>query len=68
MKRSLSLKREALSALAGDELGFVGGQQIVTNVTCGTCGTLDYSIRACRTLPVYDCFSLDPGCSTFCTG
>lgn len=68
MKRSLSLKRESLSVLDGDELGVVGGQQIATQVTCGTCGTLDYSVRECRTLPVYDCFSLYAGCSTFCTG
>lgn len=67
MKRSLSLKRETLSALADDELGFVGGQQIATQVTCGTCGTLDYSIRSCFTLPVYECFSLYPGCSALCT-
>lgn len=67
MKRSLSLKRESLSDLSGDDLGNVGGGQLLTHLSCGTCGTYEYSLRECRTLPVYQCFSLYAGCSTFCT-
>lgn len=56
MTRSLSLRGEALSALAPDDLAAVGG---------GAEGPT----RVCPyTTPVLDCISWDPGCSVWCTG
>lgn len=54
MKRTLSLKREALAALAHDDLAAVGG-------------AAQAATPGCPTWPVMECLSWDPGCSTFCT-
>lgn len=65
MRRSLSLKRETLSPLTSDELSAVAGGShlcLTDNVTHGP--SIDES---CNTLPVYQCLSINPGCSVFCT-
>ena len=65
MRKSLSLKREALAALTTNELAVVaGGQQELTHLTCGTCTSIIpdvtytcFSVDVCRTLPVNDCIT-----------
>ena len=65
MRKSLSLKREALAELTSADLVAVaaGQQQLLTHATCTTCTQLVpsdncFSLEQCRTLPVNDCISL----------
>lgn len=56
--RTLSLKREALTELTGEELADVNGGQLLTHITCNPtheCGHGPSFDENCPTLPVYQC-------------
>jgi len=61
MRKSLSLKREALTELTSADLTAVAGAQaLLTHATCGTCGVTDYcthgaSFDQCPTIPINEC-------------
>ena len=63
MRRSLSLKREALTELTSTELGSVNGAAYeLTHLGCNPtngCGHGPSFDEACPTLPLYDCIKID---------
>lgn len=65
MRKSLSLKREALSELSTDELGHVAAGQALTHTTCNVTDRCTHGRsfdETCPTFPINPCLSLDRPC------
>lgn len=65
MRKTLSLKSEALVELTSPELEVVAGGQALTHATCGVTDGCTHGRsfdQACPTFPVNPCLSLDRPC------